>query len=691
MGKKPSARRDLNILKRLLRSETFLAAAGGMSARYIRLVFNTAKPVYEPADAAEKLLAAAPAIVAMWHGQFLMIPAAAPKGMTVKCMVARHGDAEVVGRALQKFGHGLIRGAGAGARRKDRGGVHALRAALRTLEAGETVAMTADVPPGPARKAGLGIVTLARMSGRPIIPVAIATDRFTAFNTWSRFTVNLPFAKMGIVSGDPIHVAADASAEDLEAARVTVEERLSEATRRAYEIAGGNIARATPADPNAAVAPGLPLKFYRAFSRAIRPLAGTLLRHRSNKGKELRERMGERMGVASAARPDGTLFWFHAASVGETNAVLPLIAALRQERPDLGILLTTVTVTSASIAAARLPKGAIHQFVPLDSPAFVARFLDHWRPDMALFTESEIWPNLILEADKRDIPLALLNARISDRTFRRWLKMPGMSRPLFSRFAVVLAQSEKLANRLKQLGARKVIPAGNIKFDSPPPPIDAAELARMKDALRGRTVFLASSTHPGEDEMIADAHKLLSATRPGFVTIIVPRHPERGPAVAAMAAGLGLNVARRAAGEALTPQTDIYVSDTLGELGMFYSLAPVAFIGGSLIPQGGHNPIEAVKLGAGVISGPHWHNFPEVFKAVADKGGCRFVSSPEELALVAGALFDDPAQLAAMRAQAEAAVAELSGAMERTLAALEPFLPPKIPPVLGGVGVAYAP
>ena len=678
------------MLKRFMRSEAFLSAAGWLAAAYIKLVARTARVIKEPADLEDRLLPEMPFITAMWHGQFLMVPPLVPKAFKVNCMVARHGDAEIVGRSLKHFDLGLVRGAGAGRRRKDRGGANALRAGIKTLQDGKMLSMTADVPPGPARHAGLGIVTLARLSGRPIIPMAVATSRFLTLSTWSRFTINLPFSKLAFVSGGKIEVPRDAGEAELEAARLAVEDGLNAVTRRAYELVGRDLAETMPVSAGGSVVPGASFRAYRAISRMIHPIARPFLRRRSQRGKEVPERLNERMGIASLPRPAGTLLWFHAASVGETNVVLPLIDALRRERPDLGILLTTVTVTSARIAAARLPKGAIHQFVPLDTPGFVKRFLSHWRPSMALFIESEIWPNLIMDADKRRIPLFLLNARISDRSFKRWLKLRGLSRPIFSRFAVVLAQSDALAKRLVKLGARKVISAGNLKFNSPPPPIDPAELARLKDAVGGRPVFLAASTHPGEDEIVVEAHKALVAGHPDLLTIIVPRHPERGTEIAAMIMGQGLRGARRSAGAAPAAETAIYVADTVGELGLFYSLAPFAFIGGSLVPHGGQNPIEAVKLGAGVITGPHWHNFPEVYQALAQEGGCRFVTSQEDLIQTARALFDDPASLDLMRSRAENTVKELSGAMERTLEALEPFLPPKQPSALPG-GALYAP
>lgn len=678
------------MLRRLTRSKTFLQASSRLAAGYLQFVFDRARVLREPADLETRLQALSPCIVAMWHGQFLMIPAAHPRSVPFRCMVARHGDGELVSMTLERFGLGLIRGAGAGSRRKDRGGAAAMRAALAALEDGASVPLTADVPPGPARHAGMGIVSLARLSGRPILPIAIATSRFKTFETWSRFTVNLPSGKLAIVLGEPIEVPRHLSPQDQEAARLAVETRLDEATRRAYALVGRDMTETLPVSAGGPLSPGIVLRAYRTVSRGVRPAAGLFLRYRSRQGKEIAERLGERMGTASIPRPATPLFWFHAASVGETNAVLPLMEALRRNRPELGILLTTVTVTSARIAASRLPEGAIHQFVPLDSPAFVKRFFDHWRPDMALFTESEIWPNLILEANERGVPLALLNARMSDRSFRRWLRMPALSRALFSRFDLVLAQSDKLARRLVKLGARRAIAAGNIKFDAPPPPVDLAELRLLREAVRGRPLFLAASTHPGEDEIIAAVHKTLKTEHERLLTIIVPRHPQRGEALTAMAESMSLTSCRRSAGETPDGGTDIYIGDTIGELALYYTLAPFAFIGGSLVPHGGQNPIEAVKLGAGVITGPHWHNFREAYQALAKSGGCRFVTGANDLAAAAHEWLTDQGSIAKARANAEAVVAERSGALRRTLEALEPFLPPRNPKS-AVAGALYAP
>ncbi len=372
--------------RRLQQSEAFLDALGSLTAWYIRAVRATSKIVRDPADTDARLEGLNPQIVAMWHGQFLLLPLIKPKTMPVNDMVAKHVDGEMIGRALLHFDMGLIRGAGAGESGKDRGGAGALRAALKALKANITVAMTTDVPPGPARVGGLGIVTLARLSGRPIVPTAVATGRFITLPTWSRFTINLPFTKIAMVVGKPIYVPRDADEKALEAYRKEVEAGMNAATERAYELAGGDIRRTLPKIEKAPRSGAL-LALYRGATWAARPAAMTILKRRAARGKEIPERLPERLGYASADRPNGPLFWFHAASVGETNSILPLMHELKRRYPAQTLLLTTVTVTSAKIAESRLPEGAIHQFIPLDAPGFCRRFLDHWRPDLCLFTE----------------------------------------------------------------------------------------------------------------------------------------------------------------------------------------------------------------------------------------------------------------------------------------------------------------
>ena len=664
------------MVKRLVSSGPVVALGSALAASYIRLVYATSEVKRDPEDTAARLFSQHPQIFAMWHGQFLMLPKIKPDAPAdVAAMVARHGDAELIGAVLQRFGMWLIRGAGAGARRRDRGGATAFRETLRALSQGSTVAMTADIPPGPARKTGLGIVTLARESGRPVVPCAMATSRFFALRTWSAFTINLPFSRLGIVVGDPVCVASDADAEQLEAARLAVERGLNQATARAYELAGATDPLSPARDDSAK--PAFSLRAYRALTRLAAPLAPLMLAWRTRRGKEEPERRPERFGEASVARPAGFLAWFHAASVGEANAVLPVIEAIAAGHPEIPILLTTGTVTSARLARARLPNGAVHQYVPLDNQDYVRRFLAHWRPDLAVFVESEVWPNLVLETKAEGVPLVLINGRMSSRSFRRWLRRPGLSRPLFSAFELVLAQNERLSQRFTTLGAPSALSVGNLKADAPPPPVDLASHKRLAAALAGRTVWLAASTHQGEDDIVALAHRAMKEVRPELLTIIVPRHPDRGADIAKLLGAAGLKTVLRSEGKLPEPGTDIYIADTIGELGLFYNLVPVAFVGGSLVPHGGQNPVEAIKLGAAVLTGPHWRNFADAYEELLRAGGCVQVEDAESLGKTALALLDDAQARAAMMARAEAAIARMGGALPRTIAELERFLPPK--------------
>jgi len=657
--------------------KTLVRLGGKSLAGLIRLVRHTSKAVYEPADVLDRLADTHPCVVACWHGQFMMVAALRPENTKVAAMVARHGDAELIGEAMQALDVKLIRGAGAGTRRRDRGGAAALRASLGALADGYSLVMTADVPPGPARVAGPGIVAIGRMSGRPIVPVAVASKHFASLDTWSRLTFNLPYSTLALVAGDPIEVPQNADADMLESKRLELETALNAVTRKAYELCGGDIDRATPLDVLAAASPpepGLALNAYRAGTAMLRPVVPVLLNMRGKNGKEDPTRRGERLGFAGRPRPEGQVVWVHAASVGETNAVLPLIEGILSANPHVYVLLTSGTITSANIAARRLPARAIHQYVPLDVPQYVGRFLDHWKPTIAIFTESDIWPNLVLAAFARHVPLVLVNARMSPRSINRWRRFAKFGRPLFSRFAAILAQNDNIARAVKRLGAPNVITAGNIKIDSPAPPVDPAVKAKLKAAIGDRPVFLAASTHPGEDTVIAAAHSLMRRNLEGLLTIIVPRHPERGGGLAASLGGLGLKTQLRSRAADPAPETEIYIADTIGELGTFYSVAPVALIGGSLVEHGGQNPIEAIRLGACVLTGPYTHNFRDAYTSLFREKGAIEVRSSDDIARQVTKLLSDKLAAERMRAGADRALQTLGGALDKTLGAIQPLL-----------------
>jgi len=398
-----------------------------------------------------------------------------------------------------------------------------------------------------------------------------------------------------------------------------------------------------------------------------------MLRLRLARGKEAPGRLPERRGIDPAPRPPGRLLWLHAASVGETTSVLPVLTPLLEQAPDLTVLFTTGTVTAARVLRQRVaPEHSprvLHRFVPLDVPAWVARFLGHWRPDAAAFLESELWPNLLVACHARRIPLMLLNARLSPRSFARWRRAPGLARDLLGAFALVHARSEADAARLRALGAPQVEAPGDLKFAAPPLPCDPQELERLRAMLANRPVWLAASTHPGEETLVFAAHRRLATRYPDLLTILAPRHPERGAAIAMEAAPLA--VTRRAPGEDLPPGPGIWVVDTLGELGLWYRLAPVAFVGRSLVPPGGgQNPLEPARLGCAVVVGPHTGNFDAHVALLRAAEALATVRDAEELAGFVGGMLADIAAARAMGGRGKAAVQRQGGLVEQTAAAL---------------------
>jgi 3-deoxy-D-manno-octulosonic-acid transferase len=431
----------------------------------------------------------------------------------------------------------------------------------------------------------------------------------------------------------------------------------------------------SPTAGASSVAAELVLALYRGLGRVLSPAIPVLLARRAVRGKAEAARNAERYGRPAAARPAGRLVWVHAASVGETIAVVPLVERLLGD--GFAVVFTSGTVTSAATAATRLPKGAVHQYAPLDVPTYVARFLDHWQPEIAIVAESEVWPATVVALDRRSIPIVIVNGRLSDRSFRRWTRFRAVVGPLFRRLSLVLAQSDEDGRRYTALGAPAVVVSGNLKWDAPPLAADLAELARLREAVGGRPAWVAASTHAGEEEIVIAAHRRLKQTVPRLLTVIVPRHPPRGDDVAAVLAAAGLKVARRSRGETPVGESEVYLADTLGELGLFYRLAPIAFIGNSLVAGGGHNPAEATELGAAVVSGSHVENFADVFARLAAAVPATIVENEAGLAAAIAPMLADPA-IAARQAAAQArALAGLKGALDATSAALRPYLAAK--------------
>jgi 3-deoxy-D-manno-octulosonic-acid transferase len=385
------------------------------------------------------------------------------------------------------------------------------------------------------------------------------------------------------------------------------------------------------------------------------PALRLMLRHRAARGKEDPTRLPEREGRDATPRPEGDLLWLHAASVGEAVSVLPVLASLAALAPELSVVFTTGTVTSARLLERRLPElglsRVLHRFVPLDVPSWAGRFLDHWQPQAAAFVESELWPNLLAACQARRVPLMLVNARMSARSFRNWRRVPGFARQLLGAFDRVHPQSPEYAERLRSLGARRLEPPGNLKLAAPPLPADAAELARLRAVIGDRPLWLAASTHPGEEELAAEVHARLAPAHPGLLTIIAPRHPERGGEIAASLGG----APRRACG-AGPPPGGIWVADTMGELGLLYRLSPLVFMGRSLVGRGGQNPLEAARIGCAVAVGPHTGNFTELVGRLREVGGLAQVEDAAGLASWVDAMLREPAR----RQRAGAAALEVA-------------------------------
>ncbi len=409
----------------------------------------------------------------------------------------------------------------------------------------------------------------------------------------------------------------------------------------------------------------LPLRLWRGLTHVGNPLLGAHLKLRVRRGKEDASRLSERRGIATLPRPEGRLAWIHAASVGESLSVLPLIESLLKADDTLSVLITTGTVTSANLLEGKLPPRAHHQYVPLDRVNSVRRFLDHWRPDVGIWVESEIWPTLILDSHARGIPLALINARMSKKSARGWQRLPRTALKVLTAFDTVLAQDKGTAKRLRELGARHVTEMRNLKLAAAPLTADETELARLKQLIGDRPVWCAASTHK-EEVAVGEAHRMVKAHLPGALLILAPRQPKRASAVTDELAHLGLTVARRSLGDLLTPETDVYLVDTIGDMGLVFRLAPVGFMGRSFTEKGGSNPLEPAQLGCAVIHGPHTENFEELYTSLDERGGGRKVDDNAALAEAVIELCTSETTRAAQTAAALTLAAEAHEVLSRT-------------------------
>jgi 3-deoxy-D-manno-octulosonic-acid transferase len=624
---------------------------------------------FEPARAA---IAADEGLIGLfWHGRIAQAIACRPLLGTKprRVMISHSRDGAFIALAAERLGIPTIRGStGRADDALAKGGAVAFRAAVKTIAERGAVLLTPDGPRGPAQVMPTGPVQLARAARCPVFALGLAARPALSFKTWDGARVPLPFARAVLVIAGPFRAPVRMDEHDLEAARANWQEAMNAAQARAEAILAGGPARRT-----------LGLHLYSLAGRLGAPLTGLWLRRRLARGQEDPVRWREKLGVTSAPRPPGRLVWLHGVSVGESLALLPLAEAVIRERPGAGLLVTSATRASAEFLKARLPRGAVHQFAPLDTPPAVRRFLDHWRPDLGVLAESDLWPNLILAAKARGARLALLSARLSDSSLQGWRRAPDAARAVLASFDLILARDAAADEGLRSLGGR-VDGLADLKYGAPPLPADLHELSCLKRALGGRLCLLAASTHPGEDGLVLDAfHEARGPEARGLradaILVIAPRHPERGPEIETLAAARGLRVGRRAAG-ADPCRLDVYVADTVGELGLFYRLANLAVIGGSLIAggAGGHNPLEPARLRTPFIAGPHVNAWP-VYSELAAAGATRLVS-PRDLTHAFRLAEGDIDALDDMAARARAFVEPRDRAAAAAMAPVLNLLPP---------------
>ncbi|OUI99715.1 glycosyltransferase N-terminal domain-containing protein [Acetobacter sp. DsW_54] len=552
------------------------------------------------------------AVVAFWHEVLPLTPALwwwaerQNPAVHLRVLVSRNSDGRVIADVVAPWRIWSIAGS-SNTRGKSKGGAAAMLRMRASLLHGCLVAITPDGPCGPRRQTQQGAEALARLVGKPVIPMG-ASCRAIRLKSWDKMFFPLPFGRGVFVSGAPLWPTPDCQMQDPAFNLQTHMNNLMEQARvEQQHAAAGHIALRPQVT--------CPSHIWKGVGALLAPALPLYLRWRQSKGKEVAGRVREKMGFATCPRPSGKLLWFHAASVGEALSILPLVQACLRQNAHITVLVTTGTVTASTIVAQRFAHDrVVHQFMPLDVPRWCQRFLNHWAPQAAVFTESELWPTVLGACHARNLPVVLVNGRMSASSFRFWQRVPGVAQRMLAPFAWVSARTEEDAQRLRSLGALSQLSPGDLKTAAPPLPVDAQVLADLRAVIGERPVFVAASTHAGEEEVIARAAHIIRQTYPNLLSIIVPRHPERGADISSR-----LNSAPRRAQNALPTERDAFwVCDTLGELGLFFRLGDCTFIGNSLpvCPGGGHNPFEPARLGCVVATGPRVHNFEEAYQAL---------------------------------------------------------------------------
>lgn len=536
-------------------------------------------------------------VVAFWHRSLTLAPAlwfwatAYESRLKLRVLISRNADGLLIADAVRPWGIIGIHGSSS-SKGKDKGGAAVMRTALRELKSGAFVAITPDGPRGPAEEVQPGAVALSRLANCAVVPMGLACNGIR-LPSWDRMLFPLPFGRGSMVTGAPLF---QPDAETLRTALNAVSQQAEDNVRKQ------NLS--------------LMDRVWGAVGTLLAPSLTIMLRVRVHRGRELPNRLRERMGLGGGVRPNGLLLWIHAASVGETLCARPLIDDLLDRQPDLKILFTTATVTGAEIIAAHpeFGKRVLHRFIPHDVPRWFSRFLKRWKPNGAVFVESELWPGIITACCRRNIPTMIVNGRLSDRSARRWAKAGSLTRRMFSRLTWVAARGPEDGAHFRSLGAHPVYEDGDLKQDAAPLSCDEPELKRLKSLIGGRPVFVAASTHPGEEELVLEAAAIARQKTPDLLTILIPRHPSRGEELAQR-----FGLPRRSKGQDPDISTSVWIADTLGELGLFYRLADQCFVGNSIAGKGGgHNPFEPLRLETPTATGPLMDNWREAMILLQD-------------------------------------------------------------------------